>query len=68
MKKNEKAAISAVLAYLDLENETTGLMKMKKKAYENFFSGENRIWNENGVRNIFTGRKILDAKRKTGIN
>ncbi|MGE4518487.1 MAG: hypothetical protein AB7E04_03170 [Desulfobacteraceae bacterium] len=63
MNKNEKAAIAAVIAYLDLENEASGLVKMKRKSYEKIFSHGNDSWQENGVRNIMTGRKILGAKK-----
>jgi len=65
MNKNEKAAIAAVIAYLDMENEALALVNMKKKAYEKFLSKGSTPWYENGVRNIMTGRKILDAKKIT---
>jgi len=64
MNKNEKAAVAAVIAYLQLENEADVFMKMKKNAYGDFFSVSNDNWQKSGVSNIMTGRKILDAKRK----
>ncbi|MDY0132033.1 MAG: hypothetical protein RBR53_05120 [Desulforegulaceae bacterium] len=64
MKKSEKVAIAAVIAYMDWQNQAADFMKMKKKAYENYFSKASPAWNENGIRNIITGRKILDAKTR----
>lgn len=63
MKKNEKAAIAAVIAYLELEGEAEILIKMKKDAYKNFFTMSGDIWKKSGLTNIMAGRKILDAKK-----
>ncbi|MDY0360512.1 MAG: hypothetical protein RBR08_03555 [Desulforegulaceae bacterium] len=64
MNKNEKAAIAAVIAYIELENEADFLIKMKKDAYKNFFQISGDAWHKRGVTNIMTGRKILDAKKQ----
>jgi hypothetical protein len=41
---------------------------MKRKSYEKIFSHGNDSWQENGVRNIMTGRKILGAKKSSNVN
>ncbi|MCB9480852.1 MAG: hypothetical protein H6681_01715 [Desulfobacteraceae bacterium] len=68
MNKNEKAAIAAVIAYMEFESEAENFIKLKKNAYQSFFPGGSDIWQSSGVRNIMTGRRILDVKRKTGLN
>ncbi len=57
MKKKEKAAISAVIAFLDMEQKQSDLYENRKKAYSRLYFDNDNEWLGHGIRNIMSGRK-----------
>jgi|GEM_PF-5938948 hypothetical protein len=59
MDKKRKAAICAVISYLNMENEKTTEKQIKKDSYKNLYFEKSSSWQDYGIRNIMSGHKNI---------
>lgn len=57
MKKKKKAAIAAVVAFLELEQKQSDLHTSRKRSYSKFYFDNDNEWQGHGIRNIMSGHK-----------
>lgn len=57
MDNKKKAALSAVISYLNMENEKAEENKRKKDSYKNLYFEKSSSWHDYGIRNIMSGHK-----------